>query len=72
MAKQTQFEVLTLKNGDWQTDTHYSDREEALDEGLPEDNIFVSNQCTACENKKFYSYRKEGISGRNVALVMLS
>ena len=32
MAKQTQFEVLTLKNGDWQTDTHYSDREEALDE----------------------------------------
>ena len=32
MAKQTQFEVLTLKNGDWQTDAHYSDREEALDE----------------------------------------
>ena len=32
MAKQTQFEVLTLKNGDWLTDAHYSDREEALDE----------------------------------------
>ena len=30
MAKQTQFEVLTLKNGEWQTDTHYSDREEAM------------------------------------------
>lgn len=32
MATQTQFEVLTLKNGEWQTDTHYSDREEAIDE----------------------------------------
>ena len=32
MAKQTQFEVLTFKNGEWQTDTHYSDREEALEE----------------------------------------
>ena len=32
MAKQTQFEVLTLKNGEWQTDTHYSDREEAIEE----------------------------------------
>ena len=32
MATQTQFEVLTLKNGKWQTDTHYSDREEAIDE----------------------------------------
>ena len=32
MATQTQFEVLTLKNGEWQTDTMYSDREEAIEE----------------------------------------
>ena len=32
MAKQTQFEVLTLKNSEWQTDTHDSDRDEAIEE----------------------------------------
>tara|TARA_B100000686_G_C16787510_1_gene976241 strand:- start:2453 stop:3229 length:777 start_codon:yes stop_codon:yes gene_type:complete len=46
-------------------------RQQALQEGVSEENIFVSGQCTACENGLFYSYRKESTCGRNVSLVML-
>ena len=59
-------------DGKFFLDLTAANREEALDEGLQEGNIFVSNRCTACENGLFYSYRKEGICGRNVSLVMLS
>ena len=31
MSKETTFEVLSLKNNEWQTDTIYSDREEAIE-----------------------------------------
>ena len=30
MSKETTYEVLSLKGGEWQTDTIYSDREEAI------------------------------------------
>ena len=31
MTKETTFEVLSLRSGEWQTDTIYSDREEAIE-----------------------------------------
>ena len=31
MSKETTYEVLSLKGGEWQTDTIYSDREEAIE-----------------------------------------
>jgi hypothetical protein len=31
MSKETTFEVLSLKSGEWQTDSIYSDREEAIE-----------------------------------------
>jgi hypothetical protein len=31
VSKETTFEVLSLKNNEWQTDTIYSDREEAIE-----------------------------------------
>ena len=58
-------------NGNFFLDLIAANREEALDEGLLEKNIFISNRCTACENELFYSYRKEGTGNRNVSLVML-
>ena len=31
MSKETTYEVLCLNGGEWQTDTIYSDREEAIE-----------------------------------------
>jgi len=31
MSKETTYEVLSLKGGEWQTDTIYSDRDEAIE-----------------------------------------
>ena len=53
-------------------DLIHANREDGKKAGLQEENIFISDHCTACENPRFYSYRKEGICGRNVALAMLT
>ena len=34
MSKETTYEVLSLKGGEWQTDTIYSDREEAIEAAI--------------------------------------
>jgi len=43
-----------------------------LEEGIPKENIILSNTCTSCNVDKFYSYRKEkGTDGRMVAVICL-
>jgi len=38
--------------------------EQLLSEGLPESSIYDSSICTACNKESFFSYRKEGKTGR--------
>ena len=40
-----------------------------LDAGLPSENIQSMNQCTACHTDLFFSYRKEHVTGRMLAVV---
>ncbi len=43
-----------------------------LESGVRQDNILDSGICTACQNKEFFSYRKEGSScGRMMSVIML-
>lgn len=47
-------------------------RQELLEAGVKEQNIFDSQICTSCQNQEFFSYRREGTScGRMVSAVML-
>ncbi len=53
-------------------DLRKANRWQLLDAGVREENIFVSNLCTACRSDLFFSYRKEGPrSGRLMAVVGL-
>lgn len=40
-----------------------------LDAGVPSENIQSMNQCTACRTDLFFSYRKEHVTGRMLAVV---
>jgi hypothetical protein len=40
-----------------------------LDAGLPEENISAMDLCTACRTDLFFSYRKEQVTGRMLAVV---
>ena len=35
-------------------------RRQLTEAGVPVERIYDSGRCTACENERFYSYRKEG------------
>lgn len=44
-----------------------------INKGLKEENIFISNLCTACNNHLFHSYRKDDhTKDRNIALIYKS
>lgn len=39
--------------------------------GVPEENIAVAEQCTACSHHDFFSYRRDGRTGRMAAILTL-
>ena len=42
-----------------------------MDAGIPEDHIEIAGACTRCRTDLFYSYRKEGKTGRFAVVAML-
>lgn len=48
-----------------------ANRLEGLKAGVLMENIYSEGPCTSCENDRWYSYRKEGKTGRLVTLAML-
>ena len=44
---------------------------DALEAGILNENIHRSGECTSCNNDRWFSYRKEGTTGRIVSLAML-
>ena len=46
-------------------------RLEGCEAGILEENIYTDGPCTYCDNHRWYSYRKEGKTGRLMTLVML-
>jgi len=46
-------------------------RFEGCEAGILEKNIYADAPCTSCENHRWYSYRKEGKTGRLMTLGML-
>ena len=53
-------------------DLPYINQQQLLHAGLKKENIEMSNVCTACEVKDYFSYRKEkGCSGRFMSMIGL-
>ena len=46
-------------------------KKQALESGIPSDNIYVLNSCTACNSNKFYSYRIGDIYDRMTLFIKL-
>jgi len=62
----------TAKADKYMLDLPYINKQQLLDVGIKEENIEMSNLCTACEVKRFFSYRKEkGCSGRFMSMIAL-
>ncbi len=58
-------------NGKFLLDLVQANREDALEAGISVDRLSVSGYCTACRTDMFYSYRKEGATGRLLTAAML-
>ena len=48
-----------------------ANRLEGYEAGVLQENIYTDGPCTSCENHRWYSYRKEGNTGRLMTLAML-
>jgi len=46
-------------------------KKQLLDCGIIKDNIIISNICTKCSHKPYYSYRNDSTCGRFAAIIML-
>lgn len=63
---------LIQRNGDYYLDLARINKIQLLDLGVKEINIFDSKICTYCQNKDFFSYRREGSAcGRIMSVMML-
>lgn len=58
--------------GKFKLDLLSANEQDANDAGILSENIFRSGDCTACANHLWYSYRREGVTGRILTLSMLA
>jgi len=66
------FKDIVERSGDYYLDLAGVNRAQVLDAGAKIENIFDSGVCTSCQNKDFFSFRREGAScGRLMSVVML-
>jgi YfiH family protein len=65
-------QALVEKDGKLYLDLASINKEQLMNAGLKEENIFPPQVCTFCHNDEFFSYRKEGIAcGRMMSIMML-
>ncbi len=63
--------IIDRKSGSY-LDLVQVNRKQLLRSGVKDPNIFDSRVCTFCQNKNFFSYRKDGnLSGRMMSVIML-
>lgn len=61
--------ILQQNLGKYRLNLSEANNEILVSEGVPRGNIVVSNLCTACNPDLFFSYRREGITGRMGAFI---
>lgn len=63
--------VTRLTGGKYLLDLFAANEADGRRAGVRPENMFRSGRCTACENDRLFSYRKEGPTGRMMTLAML-
>jgi hypothetical protein len=51
-------------------DLHYAAAKELIQAGVPEENIHTLELCTSCDDN-FFSYRRDGVTGRHAAIAWI-
>lgn len=65
-------EVASPRGNDrWSLDLSRLNRKELIQAGLPEINIYSFGLCTSCLPDLFYSFRREGRTGRMLSVIMI-
>lgn len=62
--------LIEISKGEYLLDLVEANRMLLLAEGIPPENISIAGMCTACHSDLFYSYRREGITGRMAAFII--
>lgn len=57
--------------GRWGLDLAKANRMVLIQSGLLEENIYSLGMCTSCNRELFYSYRREGRTGRMLSVIMI-
>ena len=63
--------VKSIGGGKFLLNLYAVNTREMIDIGLPPENIFISEECTFCSPMKYFSYRREGQTGRILTFIML-
>lgn len=65
-------EVASARNQDrWSLDLVKLNRMELVQVGIPEQNVHSVGLCTSCNPDQFYSFRREGRTGRMLSMIMI-
>jgi YfiH family protein len=59
------------ENGRWSLDLARLNRLELIQAGVPEVNIYSFGMCTCCRADLFYSFRRDGRTGRMLSAIMI-
>ena len=63
--------VKSIGGGKFLLNLYAVNTQEMIDAGLLTENIFLSEECTFCSPMKYFSYRREGQTGRILTFIML-
>ncbi len=63
--------VMKAGAGKFFIDLPEANRQEGCEAGILKENIYTDGPCTSCDNHRWYSYRREGKTGRLMTLAML-
>jgi polyphenol oxidase len=67
------WEGATVRQGEtYQADLGASNRSQLLQAGVREDRIVTASPCTSCDPDLYFSYRRDGPTGRMAAVLMLA
>jgi YfiH family protein len=59
------------ENGRWSLDLAKLNRMELIQAGVPEVNVYSFGMCTCCRSDLFYSFRRDGRTGRMLSAIMI-
>ena len=64
--------ITSLANGKFKVDLKGVNRSLLIAAGIPEENIYVSPECTVCSHDKYWSHRvTKGVRGSQASVIML-